>query len=76
MVAVKSVRIKNKFAALQATSIFVPSLPLLLPGLLGNFSLPAQYLIQILQISQLLSGPMGALLRRTTVRIINITYAT
>lgn len=75
MAAVKSVRIKNKFAALQATSIFVASLPLLLPGL-GNFSLPAQYLIQILQISQLLSGPMGALLRRTTVRIINITYAT
>lgn len=75
MAAVKSVRIKNKFAALQATSIFVPSLPLLLAGL-GNFSLPAQYLIQILQISQLLSGPMGALLRRTTVRIINITYAT
>lgn len=75
MAAVKSVRIKNKFAALQATSIFVPSLPLLLAGL-GNFSLAAQYLIQILQISQLLSGPMGALLRRTTVRIINITYAT
>lgn len=72
MAAVKSVRIKNKFAALQATSIFVASLPLRL----GNFSLAAQYLIQILQISQLLSGPMGALLRRTTVRIINITYAT
>lgn len=75
MAAVKSVRIKNKFAALQATSIFVSLPPLLLPRL-GNFSLAAQYLIQILQISQLLSGPMGALLRRTTVRIINITYAT